>query len=288
MSEKPAVGVIGGSGLYRIPGMEPLERIAIDTPFGSPSAPVVLGRWHEQTVAFLARHGEGHTLNPSEINYRANIYALKALGVERIIGVSACGSLRQEIEPGDVVIPDQIFDATHGRARSFFEGGVVAHLSAPDPFCPILSPLLASSIDAAGGRAHRGGTYLTIEGPRFSTRAESHTYQNRGMSIIGMTTSPEAFLAREAELCYAVLAHVTDYDVWHVTEEPVTVELVVQRMRQNAQLAEAAIGHLLSTLPPTRECACRDALRDALLTRPDAIPASARQKLGLLVERYLG
>jgi len=288
MEEKPVLGVLGGSGLYRIPGMELLERIEIDTPFGSPSAPIVLGRWHERTLAFLARHGEGHTLNPSEINYRANIYALKALGVERIVGVSACGSLRQEIEPGDIVVPDQIFDGTHGRARSFFEGGVVAHLSAPDPFCPILSSLLAAGSEAAGGRVHRGGTYLTIEGPRFSTRAESHIYQGWGISIIGMTTSPEAFLAREAELCYAVLAHVTDYDVWHITEEPVTVELVVQRLRQNTQRAEGAIGHLVESLPPTRDCVCRDALRDALLTRPEAILPAARQRLGLIGDRYLG
>ena len=288
MEERPVLGVLGGSGMYRIPGMELLERIEIDTPFGSPSAPIVLGRWHERTIAFLARHGEGHTLSPSEVNYRANIYALKALGVERLVGVSACGSLRQEIEPGDVVVPDQVYDASHGRARSFFEGGVVAHLSAPDPFCPILSSLLAAGSEAAGSRVHRGGTYLTIEGPRFSTRAESHIYQSWGMSIIGMTTSPEAFLAREAELCYAVLAHVTDYDVWHSSEEPVTVTMVVQRLRQSTQRAEAAIGLLLESLPPTRDCACRDAMRDALLTRPEAIPPAARQRLGLIVDRYLG
>jgi len=287
MADRPVLGVLGGSGLYRMPGWETLERRQIETPFGSPSGPIVFGRWHGQTVVFLARHGEGHTLNPSEINYRANIYALKAAGVDRIIGVSACGSLRETIKPGDMVVPDQLFDATRGRARSFFEGGVVAHLSAPDPFCPVLSPLLSAAAEAAGDRVHRGGTYLTIEGPRFSTRAESNAYRSWGMSIIGMTTAPEAFLAREAELCYAVLAHVTDYDVWHVSEEPVTVEMVVQRLRRNAERAESAIGHLLETLPPRRDCPCRDALRDALLTRPEAIPSAARQRLGLLVERYL-
>ena len=287
MAERPALGVLGGSGVYRMPGMEPLERRRIETPFGSPSGPIVLGRWHERTVAFLARHGEGHTLNPSEVNYRANIYALKSAGVERVIAVSACGSLREAIEPGDMVVPDQIFDATRGRAPSFFEKGVVAHLSAPDPFCPVLSSLLATSSEAAGSRVHRGGTYLTIEGPRFSTRAESNVYRTWGMSIIGMTTSTEALLAREAEICYAVLAHVTDYDVWRASEEPVTVELVVQRLRENAERAEVAIGNLLQALPATRECSCGDALRDALLTRPEAISPAARKRLGLLVERYL-
>jgi 5'-methylthioadenosine phosphorylase len=241
--EKPVLGVLGGSGLYGFPGLEPLERRHVETPFGPPSGPVVLGRWNGRTVAFLARHGEGHTLDPSEVNYRANIYALKAVGVERLIGVSACGSLRDSIGPGDIVVPDQIFDATRGRARSFFGEGVVAHLSAPDPFCPVLSSLLAESAETAGSRVHRGGTYLTIEGPRFSTRAESQVYRGWGMSIIGMTTSPEAFLAREAELCYAVLAHVTDYDVWHMSEEAVTVEMVVARLQQNAERAGSVIGN---------------------------------------------
>ena len=284
---KPVLGVLGGSGLYRVSGLETLERWQIETPFGPPSGPVVLGRWRGQMVAFLARHGEGHTIHPGRVNYRANIYALKAVGVERVIAVSACGSLKESIEPGDIVVPDQIFDATQGRARSFFEEGVVAHLSAPDPFCPVLSRLLAESAEAAGGRVHRGGTYLTIAGPRFSTRAESQVYRGWGMSIIGMTTSPEAFLAREAELCYAVLAHVTDYDVWHVSQEPVTVEMVVQRLRQNADHAETVLAHLLTSLPAARDCACGNALRDALLTRPEAISAEARRRLGLVVERYL-
>jgi 5'-methylthioadenosine phosphorylase len=288
MDERPVLGVLGGTGLYDMAGLEVVERRELSTPFGAPSGPVVLGSLEGRLVAFLARHGEGHRLNPSEVNYRANVYALKAVGVERVVAVSACGTLRQEIEPGRFVVPDQLFDATRGRERTFFGEGAVVHLSAPDPFCPALSDRLASAAEEAGVPLRRGGTYLTIEGPRFSTRAESQAYRNWGMSIIGMTTAPEAFLAREAELCYAVLAHVTDYDVWHAEEQPVTVEIVVHRLRQNTRHAEAAIRRLVRELPFPRTCSCPQALKDAFITRPDSLPPETRHRLGLLVERYLG
>jgi 5'-methylthioadenosine phosphorylase len=269
-------------------GLEELERRQLTTPFGEPSGPIVLGRLEGRPVAFLARHGDGHRLNPSEVNYRANIYALKAVGVERVVAVSACGSLRQEIGPGRLVVPDQLFDATRGRARSFFGEGVVVHLSAPDPFCPALSERLAAAADAVGAPVTRGGTSITIEGPRFSTRAESQAYRGWGMAIIGMTTSPEAFLAREAELCYAVLAHVTDFDVWHVEEQPVTVERIGQRLRRNALQAEAVIRQLVRGLPFPRSCTCPTALEDAFVTPPASVSPESRLRFGLLVERYLG
>jgi 5'-methylthioadenosine phosphorylase len=268
-------------------GLEIAERRQVGTPFGDPSGPVVLGRLEDRPVAFLARHGEGHRLTPGEINYRANVYALKACGADQVVAVSACGSLRQDIEPGTFVVPGQLFDGTRDRARSFFGEGVVVHLSAPDPFCPELSERLATAAATTGARVVRGGTYVTIEGPRFSTRAESQTYRAWGMSIIGMTTCPEAFLAREAELCYAVLAHVTDYDVWHVEEHPVTVDIVLRRLKDNAEQAQAAIRHLVRQLPYPRTCACGQALKDAFVTPPDSLPPEARRRLGRLVEHYL-
>lgn len=288
MDERPVLGVLGGTGLYDMDGLEGFTRRELSTPFGEPSGPVVLGRLEGRPVAFLARHGEGHRLNPSEVNYRANLYALKAVGVERVVSVSACGSLRPEIEPGRLVVPDQLFDATRGRPRSFFGEGVVVHLSAPDPFCPALSERLAVAAEAAGAAVIRGGTTITIEGPRFSTRAESRAYRAWGMSIIGMTTAPEAFLAREAELCYAVLAHVTDYDVWHLDERPVTVEMVVEQIRRNAVQAEAVLRQLVRALPFPRACSCSTALQDAFVTPPASLSAEAHRRLGLLVERYLG
>ena len=286
MDTRPVLGVIGGSGLYAIDGLEGVEERVVVTPFGAPSSPIVLGDLRGRRVAFLARHGIGHHLTPSEVNYRANIYALKSLGVGRVVSVSACGSLREDYVPGHVVVPDQIFDHTHLRARSFFGDGIVGHVSVPDPFCPDLSSRLAKSVETAGGQVHEGGASITIEGPRFSTRAESHTYRTWGMAIIGMTTSPEAFLAREAEMCYAVMAHVTDYAVWHVSEEPVTVERVVQILNANASLAQKALAELVARLPDDRPCDCADALRDAILTRRDRIPAEALQRLNLLVGRY--
>jgi len=281
------LAVIGGSGLYAMEGLQVREQRAVDTPFGSPSAPILLGELQGRAVAFLARHGPGHSLSPSEVNYRANIFALKTLGVERIIAVSACGSLRKDYSPGSLVIPDQLFDFTRNRPRSFFGRGLVAHVGVAEPFCPDLSRCLADGLTEAGGTVHRGGSFITIEGPRFSTRAESNAYRAWGMSIIGMTTCPEAFLAREAEICYAVMAHVTDYDVWHLSEEPVTVEMVVRTLHSNTRLAQAGIVRALALLPEPRNCTCKDALRDAVITVRASIPAETLSQLSPLVQRYL-
>jgi 5'-methylthioadenosine phosphorylase len=238
-------------------------------------------------VAFLARHGVGHRLMPTEVPYRANTFALRSIGAERVVSVSACGSLRAELSPGDIVIPDQLVDYTKGRRATFFGDGVAAHLSTPEPFCPELSSWLADAVRGAGGTVHSGGTSITIEGPRFSTKAESHLYRAWGMSLIGMTTSPEAFLAREAEMCYAVMAHVTDYDVWHESAAPVTVETVVQTLGKNTALAQAAIRSLLGMLPPDRKCKCPNALAGAIITRPSEIPKETVRKLGPLVDKYI-
>lgn len=287
MKSEAVLGIIGGSGLYEMPGLRDMREQAVDTPFGKTSAPIVLGTLEGVRLAFLARHGIGHHLTPGEVPYRANIYAMKSLGVERIVSISACGSLKEDFAPGHIVIPDQIFDYTHGRSRSFFEDGVVAHVSVADPFCPDLSGQLESAVGEAGGVIHRGGALLTIEGPRFSTKAESNTYRQWGMSIIGMTASPEAFLAREAEICYATMAHVTDYDVWHVSETPVTVEIVIQTLHRNTSLAQEAVRSLARNLKSKRECECAEALSTALITRKDVIRAETRQKLDLLVRKYL-
>lgn len=288
MHANPTLAVIGGSGLYEMPGLQETQEHDLETPFGEPSAPVVVGTLQDQRVAFLARHGTGHYIAPSEINFRANIYALKSLGVERIVSISACGSLREDFRPGDIVIPNQLFDFTRNRKRTFFEGGLVAHVSVADPFCPHLSAQVYQAVSETAANAHRGGEFITIEGPRFSTRSESNAYRAWGMSLIGMTTSPEAFLAREAEICYAVMAHVTDYDVWHTSEKPVTVEMVIQTLMRNTNLAREAIHNLVHNLTPDRPCDCGAALSGALITPPEAIPAEARQRLSLLVDKYLG
>ncbi|MGD2252191.1 MAG: S-methyl-5'-thioadenosine phosphorylase [Anaerolineales bacterium] len=287
MGEKPVLGILGGSGLYAMQGLEGIEDRTVDTPFGTPSSPIVMGNLHGRRIAFIARHGIGHWLSPSEVNYRANIYALKMIGVERVVSVSACGSLREDFAPGDIVVPGQLYDNTKGRKRTFFEDGLVAHISVAQPFCPHLSGLIADGVKEAGGTVHRGGSYITIEGPRFSTVTESNTYRAWGMSIIGMTTSPEAFLAREAELCYGVMAHVTDYDVWHVSEESVSVELVIRTLKANAALAQQAISRLVTVLPESRECDCGNALEKAIITRPERIPKETRKRLALLVDRHL-
>lgn len=282
------IGVIGGSGLYGIEALEVSSRETVETPYGDPSSPIVIGKLGEHPIAFISRHGVGHTLSPSEVNYRANIYAFKAMGIERVVSVSACGSLREDYAPGHVVVPNQIMDMTRLRARSFFEGGLVVHVNVADPFCPDLSQHLVSSVEATGGKAHGSGSYVTIEGPRFSTRAESNTFRSWGISIVGMTTSPEAFLAREAEMCYAVMAHVTDYDVWHREEAPVTVEMVVRTLQANNKLAQESLVELLDRLPDERTCTCKDALQDAFITAPEAIPPQTLEKLGPLVRRYYG
>ncbi len=287
MTKRYGLAIIGGSGLYSMPGLEGATEQIIETPFGKTSAPIVTGTLEGQHVAFLARHGVGHHITPTEVPYRANIYALKALGAERILSISACGSLRDEFAPGHIVIPDNIYDNTHQRARSFFSEGLVAHISVADPFCADLSSQLESAAREAGGVVHRGGSLITIEGPRFSTKAESNTYRMWGMSIIGMTASPEAFLAREAEICYATMAHVTDYDVWHVSEEPVTVEMVIQTLNKNTALAQQAIRIVARDLKRERVCTCGSALSAALITRPNVIPSDTRKKLDLLVKKYI-
>lgn len=287
MTDQTTLAIIGGSGLYEMPGLRDTHEHNIDTPFGKTSAPIITGTLEGEHVAFLARHGIGHHITPGEVPYRANIYALKALGVQRVVSISACGSLQQEFAPGHIVIPDQIYDHTHKRARSFFGEGLVAHVSVAQPFCEDLSDQLESAVGAAGGVVHRGGSFITIEGPRFSTKAESNTYRSWGMSIIGMTASPEAFLAREAELCYATMAHVTDYDVWHVSEAPVTVEMVIQTLNKNTAIAQEAVRILASKGRQVRNCECEHTLATALITHRDAIPAETRQKLDLLVNKYL-
>ena len=287
MELHPTLAIIGGSGIYSMPELLDTQEIDLDTPFGKPSSPVVTGTLAGRRIAFLARHGIGHAISPSEVNYRANIYALKSIGVERIVSISACGSLREDYAPGDIVIPDQLFDFTRNRKRSFFGAGMVAHISIPDPFCPQLSEMVYAAVEATGAPLHRGVTFITVEGPRFSTRAESNVFRTWGMSLIGMTTSPEAFLAREAELCYTVMAHVTDYDVWHVSEKPVTVEIVIEILNRNTQIAQQCVKNLAASLPNARTCDCDRALANALITRSHVIPAETRQRLGLLVERYL-
>jgi 5'-methylthioadenosine phosphorylase len=287
MDSKPTLAIIGGSGLYSMPGLQDVSEHDLTTPFGKPSAPIISGTLGSLQVAFLARHGIGHHISPTEVNYRANIYALKSLDVERIISISACGSLREDYVPGDLVIPDQIFDLTRDRCRSFFGEGLVAHIGVADPFCPDLSSQVFEAVKATGATVHRGGTFLTVEGPRFSTKAESNVYRSWGMSLIGMTTSPEAFLAREAEQCYTVMAHVTDYDVWHLDMAPVSVEAVITVLNHNTHIAQQAIANLAQHLIPERSCDCGNALANAIITQPDRIPPETRQKLDLLVRKYL-
>ncbi len=287
MPEKPIIAVIGGSGLYNFPALRNVQMLDIDTPFGKPSAPVALGELSGKPVAFLARHGIGHHISPTEVNYRANIYALKAIGAQKIVSVSACGSLREDYAPGNIVIPDQIFDFTNHRARSFFGEGMVVHVGTAEPVCKAFSSQVFDAAIAAKGTVRKGGTFITIEGPRFSTRAESNTYRAWGMDIIGMTASPEAFLAREAEMCYAIMAHVTDYDVWHISEEPVSVEMVVRTLMNNTELAQTAIKILVENFDDTRRCDCDHALADAIITQRDRIPPETAQKLDLLVKKYL-
>lgn len=292
------IGVIGGSGVYSMPELTEVEERVIDTPFGSPSAPVVIGTLAGERVAFLARHGRGHVLTPSEVPYRANIMAFKQLGVQHVISISACGSLREDFAPGHIVVPDQIVDLTRlDRPNSFFGQGLVGHVSTADPFCPALSAIIADAVAEAvaeaGGTLHRGGTFLTIEGPRFSTRAESTLYRAWGMDLIGMTASPEVFLAREAELCYATMAHVTDYDVWHATEEAVSVDLVIQTLQRNVRLAQQALIGIVRRLSDRQQrggsddCACAHALESALMTDRARIPAATLDRLRPIVGKYI-
>jgi 5'-methylthioadenosine phosphorylase len=283
------IGVIGGSGLYDMAGLVDVEETAVETPFGRPSDTITVGTLQGRRLAFLPRHGRGHVLTPTEVPYRANIFALKKLGVRYIISVSACGSLREDYEPGHIVIPDQLVDQTKGlRERTFFGRGLVAHIGVADPFSPELSGALAGSMRAAGGTVHEGGAFVTIEGPRFSTKGESELFRSWGMSIIGMTTSPEAFLAAEAEIAYACMAHVTDYDVWHETEEPVTVEMVIRILLQNTELAQNGIRHLVEHMAEWEgSYPVHQGMRDALITDRSKIPAAAKEELRPIVGRYL-
>jgi 5'-methylthioadenosine phosphorylase len=286
MKSKPNLAVIGGSGLYSIPGLKDIQEKELATPFGEPSSPIILGTLAGRRIAFLARHGIGHSIPPHRVNYRANIYALKSLGVRFVAAISACGSLREDYSPGNVVIPDQLFDATRLRSNSFFDKpGLVAHISVAEPFCNAFGKQIFKACKAAKAKVFFGGTYITVDGPRFSTRAESNSFRSAGHSIIGMTTSPEAFLAREAELCYAVMAHVTDYDVWH--EEPVNVEMVMNTMLKNLKLAQEAIRHLADNLDTNQDCDCDTALKGALVTEAKHISKTRRKKLGILVGKYI-
>jgi len=288
MATTPLFAVIGGSGLYQIPGLSHTTEHAVNTPFGKPSGLIVEGEINDQRIFFLARHGNGHPINPSQVNYQANIYALKSLGVERIISVNACGSLREDYKPGDLVIPDQILDMTKYRKNTFFEDGLTAHVGVADPFCPDLSAILLQALKKSDATVHDNGTFVVIEGPRFSTRAESNTFRGWGMSIVGMTSAPEAFLAREAELCYASIAHITDYDVWHSREEDVSVEMVMKIIAKNTEYVKDALVYLTENWPEKkRTCGCQSALENALITNPVIVPENTREKLDLLVSKYL-
>jgi 5'-methylthioadenosine phosphorylase len=286
-SARADVGIIGGSGLYDIEGLGQVKRVAVSTPFGSPSSRVVLGELDGIRVAFLSRHGHGHRFSPSEINYRANIYALKAIGVRRVISVSAVGSMKESMKPGHVVLPDQFIDLTKRRISTFFEGGVVAHVGFSEPVCASLGASLLAAGRSVGATVHQGGTYVCIEGPQFSTKAESHLYRQWNVSVIGMTNLPEAKLAREAELCYATIALVTDYDCWHETEEPVTVEAILATLCENVVMAKRLLRAAVKSAASTVACPCQQALEHAIVTAPAAIPAAARRKLALLTHRVL-
>jgi 5'-methylthioadenosine phosphorylase len=287
MTETVRIAVIGGSGLYKMPEITDKVAHIIDTPYGHPSGDIIVGTLRGKRVAFLPRHGSGHIYTPTSVPYRANIYALKKLGIKFVIAVNACGSLREDYEPGHIVIPDQVFDYTTGvRERTFFGEGLVAHVSVADPFCDELSKILVQSVKKAGGTVHHGGTLLIEEGPRFATRAESNIFRQWGCSVIGMTTCPEVFLAREAEMCYATMAHVTDYDVWHQSEEPVSVEMVVATFRRNLEIAQKAIARAVELLDEESACECHDALQNAIMTDKHAIPLSMLKRLHPLVERY--
>lgn len=292
MSDTIRFGVIGGSGVYNIEALKDVAEITLDTPFGSPSDSYIVGTLHGQRVAFLPRHGRGHRISPTRLNQRANIYGFKMLGVEYLIGVSACGSLREEIAPGQIVIPDQLFDRTSGRALSFFDDptvgtdGIVAHVSIADPFCAALSQICFEAVQQTDANVRLGGNFITVEGPRFSTKAESRVFRSWGMDIIGMTTTPEAQLAREAEMSYAVMAHVTDYDVWHESEEPVTVEMVVRTLLKNAEVAKQAVANAIALLANAGPTPQADALRDAIMTNKKLVRADVVERLKLIVGKY--
>jgi 5'-methylthioadenosine phosphorylase len=280
------IGIIGGSGLYSMPGFEQAEEVVIKTPFGDPSDNYVLGTLAGKRVAFLTRHGRGHRISPSELNFRANIYGMKSLGVERIISLSAVGSLKEEHRPLDFVLPDQFFDRTRGRISTFFGEGLVAHISFADPICPQLAETVAAACASAGVNAKKGGTYLCMEGPAFSTKAESNVYRSWGMDVIGMTNLQEAKLAREAEICYVTVAMVTDYDCWHPQHDAVTVTDIIANLVKNASNACAVVTAAVAAMPVGRTCKCGSALAHALMTDRALVPPATRKKLGILIDKY--
>jgi 5'-methylthioadenosine phosphorylase len=282
------LGIVGGSGLYELPGISAIEPLRVDTPFGAPSDELMRGRLGDTAVLFLPRHGRGHRILPTEINFRANIFAMKVLGAEFLLSIGAVGSLREHLAPGHVVVPDQFIDRTVARPSTFFGRGVVVHVSLADPVCTTLSTAVAEAARVAGGTVHRGGTYLCMEGPQFSTRAESHLYRQWGADVIGMTNWQEAKLAREAEICFASLALVTDYDCWKSDAEHVVIADVLRILSENAALARRAVSETAARLPATRTCACATALEHAIITAPAQIPAALRQELQPLIGKYLG
>jgi 5'-methylthioadenosine phosphorylase len=287
-NEPIQLAVIGGSGVYDMEALTDIKEQRLTTPFGEPSDTITIGTLAGRQVAFLPRHGRGHRLMPTEVNSRANIWALKSLGVEQIISVTACGSLREEIAPRHVVIPDQIFDHTRARGPyTFFGNGLVVHIGFDEPYCPHLSELLYEAVTASSGTVHKGGTFITIEGPRFSTKSESRVYRGWGCDVIGMTAVPEAQLAREAEMCYAAMAHVTDYDVWHETEEMVNIEMLIANLQANTSLAKQAIEYVATHLPNERPCACSSALATAILTQREAISNEVKKRHELLIGKYV-
>jgi 5'-methylthioadenosine phosphorylase len=281
------IGIIGGSGLYDMAELTDREERQVQTPFGDPSGPYVIATLRGQRVAFLARHGAGHRLSPSELNYRANIFGFKALGVERIISASAVGSLKEECPPLDIVFPSQFIDRTFARVSTFFGRGLVAHVGFAHPVCDDLREVVAQSADRAGARVHRGGTYVCMEGPQFSTLAESNLYRSWGADVIGMTNLTEAKLAREAEICYATMALVTDYDCWHPDHDSVTVEMIIANLTENARTAQAVIAGAVEGLAGARTCGCGSALAHAIITRPEAIPAETRREMAPITGKYL-
>src|SRR2546426_1385090 len=284
---EPTLGVLGGSGLYDLPGVEGVERVGVDTPFGQPSDELVIGRLGGTRLVFLPRHGRGHRLLPTEINFRANVFALKRIGVEWIVAVSAVGSLREEIAPGHVVVPDQFIDRTRQRASTFFGRGVVAHVQFADPLCPNLGRVLAEAARVEGATVHAGGVYVCMEGPHFSTRAESHLYRSWGAHVIGMTNLQEAKLAREAEICLATMALATDYDCWNAAHGDVQIEDVIRVLVANVDLARRTIARVAGRLPERRGCPCPTALDHAIITDRAAIPATVRRELAPLLRRHL-
>ena len=281
------IGVIGGSGLYEMDGLTSVREVKLHTPFGEPSDAYITGSLGGTEMAFLPRHGRGHRFLPTEVNYRANIYGMKKLGVDRIISVSAVGSMREEIEPGHIVIPDQFYDLTKHRKNTFFGEGVVAHVGFADPVCHDLFGVLADAGKKAGATVHKGGTYICMEGPQFSTRAESKIYRKWGVDVIGMTNATEAKLAREAEICYATVALSTDYDCWHETEEDVTVEAVIAVLMKNVETAKKIIKEAVSMMPAKRGCRCSEALKNAIMTKPELIPEKTKKDLELIIGKYI-